>query len=116
MEAGERQRLMRQGQRAFNAGDFYAAHEHWEAVWLKSAQPERRWIQALIQIATGLHHLQRGRADLCHGLLHKGLAKLEDAPPRLDELDLVRLRRDASELSGALERGETPDPRALRVD
>jgi uncharacterized protein len=108
MDADERQRLMRDARQAFNAGDFYAAHEHWEALWLETAGSERRWLQALIQVATGLYHLQRSRADLCRGLLVKALAKLDDAPPRLDEIDLVRLRRDASELVRALERGESP--------
>jgi predicted metal-dependent hydrolase len=115
MEAEARQRLMRDGQRAFNDGDFFAAHEHWEAVWLTALAPERRWIQGLIQVATGLHKLQGGRAEICRGLLHKALAKLEDAPAQLDGLDVGCLRADATALVGALERGEQADPHALRL-
>jgi predicted metal-dependent hydrolase len=115
MDADERQRLMGDGQRSFNDGDFYAAHEHWEAVWLATTGGERPWLQALIQLATGLHHLQRQRADLCRGLVDKALAKLRDAPPTLDGLDLARLQRDARALVAAIDRGETPDPRAFRV-
>jgi predicted metal-dependent hydrolase len=115
MEPAERQRLMAAGQQSFNDGDFFAAHEHWEAVWLATPGPERRWIQGLIQVATGLHKLAAARRDLCRGLLSKALAKLADAPARLDGLDVARLRQDATALALALDRGEMPDPRAFRV-
>ena len=115
MDAALRQRLMVDGQRACNEGDFYAAHEHWEAVWLKTVEPERRWIQALIQLATGLHKLQAARADLCRNLVMKALAKLHDAPTTLDGLDVTRLQEEATALLRALERGETPDARSFRV-
>ena len=94
MDRDERLRLMNEGQRAFNRGEFYEAHEFWEEVWNEIDDPERQWVQGMIQIATGLHKLTRDRPDVCRTLLVKALAKLEGAS-ELDGYDLPRLREDA---------------------
>jgi predicted metal-dependent hydrolase len=82
----ERMSAMSAGRRAFERGEFFEAHEAWEAAWNASVGDERRWIQGMIQIATALHKLAGGRADLAESLLAKALAKLDDAsrptPPR----------------------------------
>jgi predicted metal-dependent hydrolase len=104
---------MSDGQRAFNRGERYEAHEFWEEVWNEIDDPERTWVQGMIQVATGLHKLARGRPDVCRTLLGKALGKLRDAPPSLDGYDLGRLRADAAALLSALERGERPDPLAV---
>lgn len=42
-----------QGISLFNAGEFYEAHEVWEAIWLQCLKesPERLFLGALIQLA-----------------------------------------------------------------
>jgi predicted metal-dependent hydrolase len=110
MDAAERRQHLAAGQRQLNRGQFRDAHEHWEEAWKASAGPERRWIQGMIQIATGLHKLAAGRADLCRVLFVKALAKLADAPARFDGFDLARFRRDAADVLAAIERGESPAP------
>jgi uncharacterized protein len=102
----KRRAQMIAGQRAFERGAYFDAHEHWEEAWNASAGDERRWIQGMIQIATARHKLAGARADLARSLLTKGLAKLADAPPSLDGLDLEHLRRDAASLLAALESGD----------
>ncbi|MCX7701832.1 MAG: DUF309 domain-containing protein [Gemmataceae bacterium] len=43
----------------FNRGDFFEAHEAWEAYWLSAEVGEhRRFVQGLIQAAVALHHLE----------------------------------------------------------
>ena len=65
------------GRAAFNRGEYFLAHELWEEVWRQVGDAERRLhVQGLIQIAAGLHHLQRHRAGPAAGLLRKGLEKL----------------------------------------
>ena len=103
------------GRRAFERGEFFDAHEHWEAAWNASDGAERRWIQGMIQIATALHKLAAGRADLARSLLTKALAKLADAAASLEGLDVPRFARDAAALLGALERGESPSPSTLQL-
>ena len=118
MSDDEQQEAMRIGREAFDRGDYFAAHEHWEAVWIEAAEPERTWVQGLIQLATGLHKLAQKRPDLCARLLRKALAKLTahgGAPGRLWEVDVAAGRRGAEEILGALERGEGPDPGAIQL-
>ena len=44
----------------FNRGDFFEAHEVWEALWMDTSGPEKRFYQALIQAAVGLLHFCNG--------------------------------------------------------
>jgi len=65
------------GRAAFNRGEYFLAHELWEEVWREVDDAERRlYVQGLIQIAAGLHHLQQKRARPAAGLLRKGLEKV----------------------------------------
>ena len=115
MEPAERSRLMEEGRRAFNRGEFYEAHEFWEDVWNEVDDPDRLWIQGMIQIATGLHKLQRERPDICRTLFEKGLTKLADAPEALDGYALKLLREDASRLYHVLARGEKGEPTSVKL-
>lgn len=115
MDPADRSRLMLQGQLAFNRAEFYEAHEHWEEVWNELDDPERRWVQGLIQIATGLHKLAAGRSDICTRLLARALGKLEDAPAVLDGLDLGAARTDAAAIVQAIAKGELPDASSMTV-
>jgi predicted metal-dependent hydrolase len=64
------------GRAAFNRGEFFAAHELWEDVWRNLAGEHRTFTQGLIQIAAGLHHLQRGRPRPAASVLGRGVEKL----------------------------------------
>jgi hypothetical protein len=44
----------------FNAREFWESHEDWETIWHESVDPERRWIQGLIQVAAAFFHVERG--------------------------------------------------------
>ena len=44
----------------FNRGDYFEAHEVWEAIWMDTAGPEKRYFQALIQAAVALCHFCNG--------------------------------------------------------
>jgi predicted metal-dependent hydrolase len=108
MDAHARSAGMHAGRACFNRGEFFEAHERWEAVWLGLAAPERGWVQGLIQIAAGLHKLARAEPRPGAALLRKGLAKLHGAPPRLDDVDIDAARAGAERLLEALDRGQAP--------
>jgi predicted metal-dependent hydrolase len=105
------------GRAAFNRGEFFAAHELWEDVWrgLASMDDGRLLVQGLIQIAAGLHHLQRGRTRPAARLLVRGANKLARAPAT--ELPIAALVRDVTALRAALEAPSAgaPDPAVIRL-
>ena len=68
------------GRAAFNRGEYFLAHELWEEVWREVEDAGRRlFVQGLIQIAAGLHQLQRHRSGPAASLLRKGLEKISQA-------------------------------------
>jgi predicted metal-dependent hydrolase len=109
----ERMRRMADGGAAFNRGEFFLAHELWEDVWRSAPPSERKWIQGLIQVAAGLHHLAGGRAGPSARLLARALAKLGDAPARLDGVDVASARVGTERILAALRQGEAVDPRSV---
>ena len=115
MDPDERHRLMEAGRAAFNRGEFYEAHEHWEDVWNEVDDPERAWIQGMIQIATGLHKVSQDKRPPARTLLEKAMAKLADAPEALDGFDLGSMRAEAASALARLQAGELPDPRAVKL-
>jgi uncharacterized protein len=68
------------GLRCFHSGAFFEAHEHWEAVWLLAQEPEKAFLQALIQVAASFHHFQRGNCAGTISLLRSALCRLDSYP------------------------------------
>jgi uncharacterized protein len=60
--------------------DFFDAHEHWESVWLRLPEPEKTFLQALIQITAAFHHLQRNNRIGTRSLLTRALRRLDVYP------------------------------------
>ena len=59
MELDWTQGPLAEGLRLYDAGEFFAAHEAWESVWLRAQEPEKMFLQGLIQVTAAFHHLQR---------------------------------------------------------
>ena len=68
------------GLRCFHSGAFFEAHEHWEAVWLAAQEPEKTFLQGLIQVAAAFHHFQRGNCAGTISLLRSALRRLDKYP------------------------------------
>ena len=66
-----------QGLACYRAGEFFEAHEHWELVWLKLREPEKSFLQALIQVSAAFHHYRRGNVVGAASLLTRALRRLE---------------------------------------
>jgi predicted metal-dependent hydrolase len=104
---------------AFNRGDFFEAHERWEDVWRLLPGPDRGFVQGLIQIAAGLHHLQNARPSPAASLLRKGSNRLSrgPAPPTID-LPIASLLRQIDNLIAELKGpagAPPPDPQAIKL-
>src|SRR5579864_6809553 len=69
-----------EGLRCFHSGAFFEAHEHWETVWLAAQEPEKTFLQGLIQVAAAFYHLQRGNCAGAISLLRSALRRLDRYP------------------------------------
>jgi predicted metal-dependent hydrolase len=111
MDSYEKHRLYRKGLEAFNSAHFYDAHEHWEEVWLETPNPDKMFLQGLIQIAAAFHHYSRANLLGTRKLLRSGLLKLDRFPEIHGDLEIEELREAIREWLDALEAGEILETR-----
>jgi uncharacterized protein len=99
-----------EGVRCYRNCEFWQAHEHWEGVWLRLEQPEKTFLQSLIQVSAAFHHFQTGNLRGAISLLRRALKRLEPYPASFGGVDLAQLRREAGAWLMALESETTPRP------
>jgi predicted metal-dependent hydrolase len=92
-----------EGLRCYRAEQFFEAHEHWEAVWLQAAEPEKTFLQALIQVAGAFHHFRRGNLNGARSMIHKALLRLGRYPEIFGSVAVEHLRADLQGCLVALE-------------
>jgi hypothetical protein len=99
----------------YNAGEFHAAHDAWEARWVDDAGPrEKLFLQAMIQSAVAFHHLEigrRGAARQMYLMAKEKFARLQS--PRFMSLDLVDYQAQLDRALAWLT--SVPDPRELAM-
>jgi predicted metal-dependent hydrolase len=95
-----------EGLRRYRAGEFFVAHEYWESVWLELEDPEKAFLQSLIQVAAALHHFQRGNQQGTKSLLKTALRRLEPYPASFGGISVTRLCEELREWVQALEAGD----------
>ena len=83
-----------EGLRDYNSARFFEAHEAWESVWLHAPQPDKLFLQALIQVTVAFHHLQRSNVLGATRLLTAALRKLEPYPPEFGGIAVPLLAGD----------------------
>ena len=99
-----------EGLRCYRAEEFFLAHEHWESVWLHSEEPEKTFLQSLIQIAAAFHHLQRGNRRGTESLLRRAQRKIDPVALSCGAVILGPIRDDIEDWLGALEIPNGPLP------
>ena len=92
MDQREQAKQFARGMRQFNSREFWHAHESWEAIWLVAPQPDKTFLQGIIQIAAAFYHHQRSNIAGMRSLMRRGLAKVEEFPPAYRGLRLEELR------------------------
>jgi uncharacterized protein len=98
------------GARCYRNQEFWLAHEHWESVWLRLEEPEKTFLQSLIQITAAFHHLKTGNTRGTISLLRRALRRLEPYPANFGGIDLEQLRKDAAVWLHALESSAAERP------
>lgn len=86
-----------EGLECYKTGKYFEAHEHWESVWLKCEEPEKTFLQALIQITAAFHHLQRKNFKGTASLLRGALRKLDAFPDAYNGIEVEALRESLRE-------------------
>ena len=110
MSINKQQEKFRRGVEQFNSRHFFEAHETWEEIWLASPEPEKTFLQGIIQIAAAFHHYTRGNTQGARTLLEAGLRRLERFPDLHNELALEALREAARNWADSLTRGHDLGP------
>ncbi|MBZ5719140.1 MAG: DUF309 domain-containing protein [Acidobacteriia bacterium] len=94
----------------FNRAQFFEAHEVLEDVWRPSTEPERRFLQGLIQVAVALHHHSKGNAVGAASLLRRAARNLEGYADDFCGIALVPLRQSIAEWRQALAKDQPVPP------
>lgn len=99
----------------FNRGDFFEAHEAWEALWMDTAGPDKPFYQGLIQAAVGLCHFCNGNVRGALKLYHSSRAYMDRfGSPHLG-LDTEAFWRQMEQCFAALLAAPEPD-RSIELD
>ena len=96
------------GLRCYRSQEFFLAHEHWESVWLNCQEPEKSFLQALIQMAAAFHHLQRNNSRGAASLLNAALRRLEPYPALFQSVEVTLLREEVVAWLRILEVHDSP--------
>ncbi len=92
----------------FNAGEFFRAHEIWEELWLVEAEPDKTFLQGLIQAAAAFHHYSQRNFKGAESLVISAATKLQRFPADHCGIRAGELR--AALIQWAQELGEGIDP------
>ncbi len=98
------------GLRCYRNEDFFLAHEHWEAIWLQCEEPEKTFLQALIQVTAAFHHLQRNNVIGSASLLQAALRRLDRFPGDYGGIAVESLREDIRAWLVVLNGGRSSPP------
>ena len=119
MKSAERKKKFEEGLEHFNAKKFFEAHEFWEEIWLVESEPEKTFLQGLIQITAAFHHRQRGNPEGVELLLAAGIVKLLRFPEDHGGLAIGELRENAKRWARAIgmgdDLGESELPKLMRA-
>lgn len=111
LEEKEKAAAFRRGIEQFNTREFWEAHESWELVWLPAPEPDKTFLQGIIQVSAGFYHYTESNLLGARSLLRRGLHKLEKFPGGYRGLRLEDLRVSARAWLAALD-SDAPAPPA----
>ena len=99
------------GLHRYNTGKYFEAHEEWESVWLAASEPERTFLQGLIQVTAAFEHLKRNNNQLgASRLLGHALRRLTPYPAEFGGIDTDLVRADIRDRLDSLAAGSSPAP------
>ncbi|MDR3751061.1 MAG: DUF309 domain-containing protein [Terracidiphilus sp.] len=97
-----------EGLACYGRREFFEAHEHWELVWLRLPEPEKSFVQAIIQVAAAFHHLQQGNVAGTQSLLQRVQRRLATYPASFGGIAIEPLRTEIGAWLRGIESGNPP--------
>jgi predicted metal-dependent hydrolase len=99
----------RRGVRLFNAGRYLSAQQVWEEAWREAPPEERAFLEALVQLAGGLHlRTRRGATRGAVQLMSQALILLDDYQPAMHGIDVTRLVGEFAAYAEAVKASKRP--------
>lgn len=92
-----------QGVEHFNAHDFFEAHEVWEDIWKRTADPQRLFYKGMIHAAVTLHHFGNGNIHGARKVLASCTRYLEPYAPQYLGLNVSRFLEELRACCAGLE-------------
>ena len=92
---------LRRGVDHFNRGEYFEAHEAWEAAWLRASGRLAEFYKGLVQCAAALHHLRRGNLVGARRLHDRQRLRLAAFSPRTLGVPVAQLLADMDALFAA---------------
>jgi len=97
-----------EGLGCYRRREFFVAHEHWELVWLRLHEPEKSFVQAIVQITAAFHHWQQGNAAGTLSLLLRAQSRLAAYPASFGGIAVEPLRTEIEAWLRGIESGNLP--------
>lgn len=86
----------------FNSGEYYAQHDLFEALWMKTEGPERELYRAILQVGIAYYQIERGNHRGAVKMLQRSVQWLALLPDVCQGVDVAQLRADSQQVRAAL--------------
>jgi hypothetical protein len=97
------------GLQAFNQGNYYAAHEHFEDAWRATEKDSREFYRALLHLSGGFFRLTQNRPRAARKFFTRALHWLHDFPSPYLGLDTAEIKSRIHMLIASIDNGQPPD-------
>ena len=98
------------GVELFNRAEFFDAHEVLEDVWRAAPEPEKKFLQGIIQVAVALYHHGNGNAVGARSVLRRGFRNLSRYPEGFAGVQLAALLHSLADWQRAMDEGSAVPP------
>lgn len=104
MYATEEKGEFLKGCRHFDAGEYYEAHDVWEALWMEASGQRHAFLQGMIQTAVGLYHAKCANLRGSEKLLATAIGYLKEGKEVAESVDVESLVEGILDFEIALRR------------
>jgi predicted metal-dependent hydrolase len=86
----------------FNAGEYYAQHDIFEALWAHTDAPIRILYKAILQVGVGYYQIEQGNLRGAIKMLRRADRWMAELPDVCRGVDIAQLRHDAKQVHDVL--------------